>query len=400
MEQNEERQRYLQLLHSKKAAGERLVGVAAGSGITGKYAIMGGCDMLLALSSGKFRSMGCGSLAGYMSYRNSNDLVMSYAGEELLRYAAQVPVFFGLNATDSTKEMQGYIEEIRAGGFTGIVNYPTVGMIDGSFRQQLEASGAGYHKEVEAIRYAHSCGLMTIAFVFDGEQAMEMAAAGADIICAHFGLTRGGYVGAGKALSLEKARITAVEIFEAAERISANPIKMIYGGPVKTPVDAEYIYLGSGCDGYIGGSVFERTPVEAALLKAVHSFKEEVQVTPASRAEGILFENPGRYDYVEFIKEYIAENYMEEIRLGELAQSLHLSASYLSTLFSKNVGSNFQSYLIEVRMKKARKFVSGGDFPLLQVAQMVGYQDYAQFSKMYKNVWGNPPRDDLPNKKK
>lgn len=400
MNAEKDRERHMENLLAKKSRGERLVGVAAGSGITAKYAIMGGCDMLLALSSGKFRSMGCGSLAGYLSYCNSNDLVMNYAKEELLRYRDRVPVLFGLNATDPTKDIYSYIKEIRDAGFTGVVNYPTVGMIDGSFRARLEESGSGFDREIEAIRYASHCGLMTIAFVFDPEQAMEMTAAGADIICAHFGLTRGGYVGAGKALSLEKARITAEEIFSAAEKLKKDPVKMVYGGPVKTPVDAEYIYLGSGCDGYIGGSVFERTPVEAALLRAVHSFKEEVQVTPASRAEGILFQTPGRYDYVEFLKEYICENYMEEIRLSELAQSMHLSASYLSTLFKKNVGSSFQTYLIEFRMNTARKLIGGGEYSLVHVAQMVGYQDYAQFSKMYKKVWGKPPRDYLPDKKK
>ena len=394
------REKHRESLLEKKSRGERLIGVAAGSGITAKYAIMGGCDMLLALSSGKFRSMGCGSLAGYMSYRNSNDLVMNYAMEELLRYRDQVPVFFGLNATDPTKDIYSYIREIKDAGFTGLVNYPTVGMIDGSFRERLEESGCGFEREIEAIRFAGYCGLLTIAFVFDPDQAVQMAAAGADIICAHFGLTRGGYVGAGKALSLEKARITAEEIFAAAEKVRKDPVKMVYGGPVKTPVDAEYIYLGSGCDGYIGGSAFERTPVEAALLRAVHSFKEEVQVTPESRAEGILFQTPGRYDYVEFLKEYIGENYMEEIRLSELAQSMHLSPSYLSTLFKKNVGSSFQTYLIEIRMNRAHKLISAGEYSLLHVAQMVGYQDYAQFSKMYKKVFGRAPREDLPNKKK
>ena len=254
MEHKDERQRYLELLHSKKTAGERLVGVAAGSGITGKYAIMGGCDMLLALSSGKFRSMGCGSLAGYMSYCNSNDLVMSYAGEELLRYTAQVPVFFGLNATDPTKEMQGYIEEIQAAGFTGIVNYPTVGMIDGRFRAALEAEGAGYEREVEAIRFAHYCGLLTVAYVFDPAQARAMASAGADVVCAHFGLTSGGVLGAKHVLSLELARRTADEIFEAAAEVSPGILRLVYGGPQGVHIFQYFIVIIPGSRQCIFGS--------------------------------------------------------------------------------------------------------------------------------------------------
>lgn len=390
-------ERHRQNLLQKKKSGEHIIGVAAGSGMSGKYAVIGGCDMLLALSSGKYRSMGCGSMAGYMCYGNSNDLVMDYASKELLRYSNSVPVFFGLNATDPTKDLYSYIKNIRDAGFAGIVNYPTIGMIDGNFRRELEAEGEGYEREVEAISFAHYCGLLTIAFVFDTDQAERMRDAGTDILCAHFGLTGGGYVGAKKTLTLEKARKTAGEIFSVLDPSDTETVRMIYGGPVKTPNDAEYMYLASGCDGYIGGSVFERTPIESALLHVMHSFKEDVQVVPASKLERILFENPGHYNYIEFIKEYVYENYMEEIRLGELAMSMHLSPSYLSALFKKNIGASFQSFLIDFRMKKASELISTGDYSLIQISQMVGYQDYAQFSKMYKKAMGKSPSTDSRN---
>ena len=167
---------------------------------------------------------------------------------------------------------------------------------------------------------------------------------------------------------------------------------MIYGGPVKTPIEAEYMYQGSGCQGYIGGSVFERTPVESALLHVMEEFKAEVQVVPSNRLERILFETPGHYNYIDFICEYIDENYMNDIHLVELAQSIHLSPSYLSSLFKKNIGTSFQNYLIDIRMHKAEEMIRTGDYPLVQVAQLVGYQDYAQFSKMYKKVHGYSPR--------
>ena len=391
---------YKARLRAKLERGERLIGVAAGSGITGKYTVLGGCDMLLALSSGKYRSMGFGSLAGFMSYANSNDLVMDYAQRELLRFSDRVPVFFGLNATDPTKELYDYIKQIRAAGFAGIVNYPTVGMIDGNFRRALESEGIDYAKEAEAISFAHYCGLLTIAFAFDNIQAEQMLQAGADIICAHFGLTEGGYVGAKKTLTLEKARITAREIFDVVDASGSDAIKMIYGGPVKTPIDAEYIYLGSGCQGYIGGSVFERTPVESALLRVMRDYREKVQVVPSNQLERILFATPGHYNYIDFICEYINENYMNEIHLGELAQYMHLSVSYLSTLFRKSIGVSFQSYLMDIRMQKAEELIYAGDYPLVQVAQMVGYQDYAQFSKMYKKTHGISPRQALQNRKK
>lgn len=388
-----------QTLCRKVQQGEHIIGIAAGNGISAKYSLMGGCDFILALSSGKFRSMGCGSLAGYLSYANSNDLVMDYASKELLHYCSAVPVFFGLQATDPTRDMYRYIRQIRDSGFAGIVNYPTVGMIDGQFRRYLEADGACYEQEVEAIRFAHYCGLLTVAFVFDGTQAQQMVLAGADIVCAHFGLTSGGYVGAKKALTLEHARRTAESIFSAVDSFGRpDTIKVIYGGPVKSPVDAEYIYRGCGCQGYIGGSVFERTPVESAVLRAVRSFKDDVKVVPENRLERILFESPGHYDYVEFIKEYIRENYAEEIQLTELAESMHLSPSYLSTLFKNKVGRSFKSFLVEYRMTRARELISEQKDSLLQIAQQVGYLDYAHFSKMYKKVWGVSPSVHSQNK--
>lgn len=390
--------RYLDKLRSKIAAGEHLIGVAAGSGITAKYTVLGGCDMLLALSSGKYRTMGVGSLAGFLCYANSNDMVMEYARTELLRYTDSTPVFFGLNATDPTKEMYQYIREIRDAGFSGIVNYPTIGMIDGRFREALEDAGLRYEQEVEAISFAHYSGLLTLAFVFNAGQAREMMAAGADIICAHFGLTSGGYVGAKKVLTLEKARLTACEIFRAVEEENGSTLRMMYGGPVKSPIDAEYMYQGCGSQGYIGGSVFERTPIEATLLRVMEDYRNKAQIVPSSQLERILYDAPGYYNYIDFVRAYINESYMNEISLADLAQAMHLSPSYLSTLFRKKVGTSFQNYLIDFRMHKAQELIRTGEHPLVQIAQMVGYKDYAQFSKMYKKVCGVSPRETLQNK--
>ena len=388
---------HLERLREKVRTGEHLIGVAAGSGITAKYTVLGGCDLLLALSSGKYRTMGVGSLAGFLCYANSNDMVMEYARTELLRYTDSTPVFFGLNATDPTKEMYQYIRQIRDAGFTGIVNYPTIGMIDGRFREALEEQGFCYEQEVEAISFAHYSGLLTLAFVFNAEQARQMVRAGADIICAHFGLTSGGYVGAKKVLTLEKARRTAVEIFNAVEEERSPALRVMYGGPVKSPIDAEYMYQGCGSQGYIGGSVFERTPIESTLLRVMEEYKNKAQIVPSNQLERILYAAPGHYNYIDFVLEYINESYMNEICLGDLAQSMHLSPSYLSTLFRKNVGTSFQQYLVELRMRKAEELIRTGDHPLVQVAQMVGYKDYAQFSKMYKKVCGVSPRETTRN---
>lgn len=390
---------YREKLWEKVAAGDHLIGVAAGSGMTAKYMVMGGCDMLLALSSGRYRSMGLGSLAGFMCYANSNDMVMDYARQELLRYSDRVPVFFGLNATDPTKEIYQYIKAIRSSGFTGVVNYPTIGMIDGRFREMLEGEGISYAKEVEAISFAHYCGLLTLAFVFDASQARQMIRAGADIICAHFGLTSGGYVGAKKVLTLEEARVTACKIFSAVDAEGGAQLKMVYGGPVKNPIDAEYIYMSSGCQGYVGGSAFERTPIESMLLHVIDDYKKKTQLVPSNQLERILYAGLGNYNYIDFVLEYINENYMNKITLNDLAQSVHLSVSYLSTLFKKSVGRSFKSYLINLRMKKAETLIRTENYPLVQVASMVGYQDYAHFSKIYKKIHGVSPRETSQNQK-
>lgn len=376
-----------------------LVGVAAGSGMTAKYAVMGGCDMLLALSSGRYRSMGLSSMAGFMSYTNSNDLVMEYACREILRAAGSVPVFFGYNATDPSKQMYDYIKLIKQRGFAGVNNYPTIGMIDGEFRRELEYDGISYRQEIDAIHFAHYCKLLTLAFVFNAEQAAAMTEAGADMICAHFGLTYGGYLGAKKILTLEHARQTAEEIFAAADRVNPNVIKLVYGGPIKTPLDAQYMYRGSSCQGFIGGSAFERIPVESAILEVTRNFKDNSPMIPKTKLEKIMFSDPGRYNYTDFVKEYINENYSEDISLTELAQAIHLSPAYLSALFKKEVGCSFQEYLISMRMDKARELITSGASSLLRAAQSVGYKDYAQFSKMYKKYHGFSPRVDLPNQK-
>ena len=321
----------LRFLRGRIERDGHLVGVAAGSGITAKYAVAGGCDLVLALSSGKYRQMGCSSMAGFLCYANSNDLVMDYALRELMRPCAGVPLLFGLNASDP---------------------------------------------------------------------ARAMASAGADVVCAHFGLTSGGVLGAKHVLSLERARRTADEIFEAAAEVSPGILRLVYGGPVTTPQDAQYMYRGSTCQGYIGGSAFERIPVESAVMEVTRSFKQSPSIEPRSQLERILFSDPRNYDYIEFVREYIAENYMGELSLTELAQTAHLSVSYLSSLFRREVGRSFREYLLATRMEKARELAASGEHSLVEIAQLVGYRDYAQFSKMYKKYHGVSPSTDSQSAKK
>lgn len=179
--------------------------------------------------------MGRSSLASFLCYANSNDIVMDFASRELLPLIQNVPVLFGINAGDPSLHFYEYLGEIKRCGFAGINNFPTVGLIDGQFRQALEEDGCTYDREVEAIRLAHFLDLFTVAYVFDEEQAAKMIEAGADVICAHLGLTTGGMLGAKRALSLEKARQRAERVFAVCDAMRPGLIKMIYGGPSRPP---------------------------------------------------------------------------------------------------------------------------------------------------------------------
>lgn len=368
-----------------------VIGVAVGAGITAKYAARGGADLLLALNSGRFRQMGQSSLAGWLPYGNSNEMVMEFGTREILSAVKGIPVVFGFNATDPTVKLEEYIERIKDKGFSGVNNFPTVGMFDGQFREALEEEGMTFRREVEAIALAHQKNLFTVAFVFDAGQAREMLQAGADVICAHLGLTKGGFVGAKKVLSLHSAKVIAGEIFQASEEVNRDAIKMLYGGPVKTPLDLQFMYNNTAAMGYIGGSSFERIPSEDAITSITQAFKQTGYLAQdellAKMIEGVKH----HYDYVEFVKEYVAVNYMNEVLFSDLAHVAHISRSHLSTLFKKEVGCTFPEYLTQFRISKAKEVMKVPHIKLQEVADMVGYKDYAHFSKAFKKITGLPP---------
>lgn len=255
------------------ANNQPIIGVAVGSGLSAKQAIAGGADFLLALNAGRFRMAGISSLAALLPYANSNEMVLDFGSREIIPRAGSSPVIFGACATDVTVDHDALIAKIRARGFHGVNNFPTVGLIDGVVRQALEAEGLGFQREVEFIARAAKAGLFTVAFVFDENQGQEMAAAGADIICAHLGFTVGGKTGAKHAMSLENGVQLVNRIFAAVDRQYPGKIRMIYGGPVSTPEQTAYFYGNTGAMGYIGGSSFERIPAETTIEEVTGQFK-------------------------------------------------------------------------------------------------------------------------------
>lgn len=368
-----------------------LLGVAAGSGMTTKYAEQGGADFILALSSGRFRQMGVSSLAGFLPCENSNRLVMDFASKELIPVVRKIPVIFGLCASDPSIKVDSYLDLIREKGFAGINNFPSIGLIDGVFREALEEQGFTYEKEIEAIRLASEKGLFTVAFVFNEEQAVKMLKAGADIICVHLGLTAGGLLGAKKILTLQSAKKLATDIFQHCNQIRPNTIKMIYGGPVNKPMDVQFMYDGTDIMGYIGGSVFERIPTEQTITQVTKSFKQTNDFQYDELIRKIIDGIGSKGDYIDFVKKYISLHYMDNISLNEVAQIINLSRSYLSTLFKKEIGISFTQYLIDFRLNRAIEMLHKEKLPINIVAELVGYPNYADFSKIFKKHKGLSP---------
>jgi len=257
--------------------GIPIIGAGAGTGISAKFEAAGGADLIIVYNSGRFRMGGHGSLAGLMPYKDAN-AVMLDMGEEILPITRRTstPLLAGVCATDPFRDMDGLLRRCREMGFAGVQNFPTVGLIDGTFRANLEETEMGYEKEVEMIRLARDkYGLLTTPYCFDEDEARRMAAAGADVIVAHLGLTTGGSIGSGSRTTLDLAAQKIQEIADAARSVRPDVIVLCHGGPVATPSDAQYV-LGhtSGVHGFYGASSMERLPVETAIKAQVAKFKE------------------------------------------------------------------------------------------------------------------------------
>ena len=255
------------------ARGEPIIGAGAGIGLSAKCEEASGVDLIIIYNSGRYRMAGRGSLAGLLAYGNANSIVLEMA-KEVLPVVKHTPVLAGVNGTDPFMIQQDFLQQLIALGFSGVQNFPSVGLIDGNFRANLEETGMGYALEVEMIRAAHAMDLLTTPYVFDEQSAMDMTRAGADIIVTHLGLTTGGTIGAETALTLNDC-VKRVNAWAAAA-ISVNPeiIVLCHGGPIATAEDAAYILRNCpACHGFYGASSMERLPVEAAITMHAAQFK-------------------------------------------------------------------------------------------------------------------------------
>jgi predicted TIM-barrel enzyme len=267
------REQCLQHLRAQVAAGRPIIGGGAGTGITAKCAEAGGIDLLIIYNSGRYRMAGRGSLAGMMPYGDANQVVMDMA-REVLPVVEQTPVLAGVCGTDPFRVMKLFLREVQAAGFSGVQNFPTVGLIDGTLRQGLEETGMGFDKEVEMIRQAGEIGLLTCPYVFTEDEARAMARAGADVLIPHMGLTTKGSIGARTALTLEEAAKRVQALCDAAKAVNPDVMVLCHGGPIAEPEDAEYVLKNTGgVVGFFGASSIERLPTEVAITACVKRFK-------------------------------------------------------------------------------------------------------------------------------
>lgn len=262
----------LDRLRAKVASGKPIVGGGAGTGISAKMSEAGGIDLLVIYNSGRFRMGGRGSLSGMMPYGDANAIVLEMA-REVIPVVERTPVLAGVCGTDPFRLMRLFLKEIVAAGFSGVQNFPTVGLIDGLFRQNLEETGMGYGHEVDLIRTAREMDLLTTPYCFNADESRDMAKVGADIIIAHMGLTTKGTIGATTALTLEESAKRVQAIADAAKKLNPEVLVLCHGGPIAEPADAQYILDHTqNVVGFYGASSMERLPVEPAIRDRVAEF--------------------------------------------------------------------------------------------------------------------------------
>ena len=267
------RKTILEKFHGMISAGVPIVGGGAGTGLSAKAEEAGGIDLIIIYNSGRYRMAGRGSAAGLLAYGNANEIVREMA-VEVLPVVKKTPVLAGVNGTDPFVLMPQFLGELKARGFSGVQNFPTIGLFDGQMRVSFEETGMGYGLEVEIIAHAHRLDLLTTPYVFNEQEAIDMTAAGADIVVAHMGVTTGGSIGATSAKSLDDCVGEIAAIAKAARSVRKDVIVLCHGGPISMPDDARYILERCpGCHGFYGASSMERLPAEAAIMRQTQEFK-------------------------------------------------------------------------------------------------------------------------------
>ena len=269
------RREVLERLRAETKKRKPIVAVGAGIGLSAKFAEAGGADLIIIYNSGLYRMDGLPSIAGYMPFGDANSIVKEMGLRHILPIVRNAPVIAGICAFDLTRDMETFLKELLAIGFSGVINFPTVGRIDGDFRKSMEDSGMSFQRETEVMGLAGSLGFFTMAYVFNPEEGKMMAAKGIDAVVAHMKTTTGGSVGAKRPMTLKEAGERCAGIFEAAQSVKADVLCLAHGGPIEGPEATEYIYRHTQAIGFVGASSVERIPTEEAIQKMTQKFKSQ-----------------------------------------------------------------------------------------------------------------------------
>ncbi len=261
-------------LQATLEAGNAIMMAGAGNGLSAKCAEIGGIDLIVIYNSGKFRMDGLPSIAGLMPYGNANDIVLELGERHVFPAVKETPVLAGVCGTDPTRNMRHFLQQLGEAGFSGVINYPTIIRFDGKIRRDLESVGLGFAREVEMIATAREVGLYTTCYVRTPDESRQMAEAGVDLIVPHVGLTTGGTIGAGQALTMEDAIKATQDMIAAARAVNPHVIALAHGGPMEGPKEVAYVLEHTDAQGFVGASSFERLPVEQAIVGMVKEFKK------------------------------------------------------------------------------------------------------------------------------
>ena len=261
-------------LRATIAAGSPIITAGAGNGLSAKLAELGGVDLIVVYNSGKFRLDGLPSICGLMPYGNANEIVLELGENHVLPAVDKTPVIAGVCGTDPTRNMRGFLEQLREVGFSGVINYPTISRFDGNIRRDFESVGLGFAREVEMIVRAREVGLYTTCYIRTPEEGVQMAKADVDVIVPHIGLTSGGTTGSGGAMTLDEAVRATQDLIDAARAVKPDVIALAHGGPMEDPEDVAYVLDRTTAQGFVGASSIERLPVETAVVGAVKAFKK------------------------------------------------------------------------------------------------------------------------------
>jgi predicted TIM-barrel enzyme/AraC-like DNA-binding protein len=381
---------FISSLRQKLLRNKKIIMAGVGSGLTARLSEEAEVDAIMVHSAGILRNQGRSSLGSFFPFFNTNQVSIKLYLEHIQPVIDHTPVIVGLFGSDPTSNFDEIFTFLKDRGVLGILNYPSVSLIDGQFREALEENDLGLQKEARMLKLAKDHGFVTVAFVAERHEAELMMDHGADMISVHLGLTTGGRYGAKKAYSLIDAKDRANAVMDYMLGRDENVIRLLAGGAILTHNDLQFMYQNTPADGFIGGSSFERWPVERSVSDTLALFNATTSLSSGQKSLEYHLKKRAP-DPVQLVKNYVAEHYQHSIAFSDLCKLTNTSRTYLSSLFSNSVGMSFRDYLINYRMNVAAELLQDSNLLLSEVAELVSYYDYPQFSKMFKKHYGVSP---------